>query len=486
MRNATLFAVLCLLCACQLAPTHRRPELPTDASYSAEYAGDVNAGTRAHAIPWREFFVDPRLQTLITAALDHNRDLVANVARIEEARSLYRVQRADRLPTVNVNASASRNRITPGSSTGATTGGGTDIGGGDIGGGSGVVTAREPFTVERYLANASVSAFELDFWGRVRNLSAAARARYLSTVQATRSFQLSLIRDVAIAYLDLLEATERIRLAEATVASREHGLRIAKRRREAGVTSALEFHQAESLLTQAQTDLAAVRLARARAETFLANLVGGRLPESLPDPLPLGQQTSGAVLAAGLPSELLEARPDILAAEEELRAARANVGAARAAFFPSITLTGSYGYASTDLDELFGDDGRTWSFGPTIRMPIFDFGRNRGNLSVARARENIAVANYERTIQTAFKEVADALAGRRYLADQVAAQERGTNATRRIVDLAQKRYREGVVSYLEVLDAERNAFSAEQALLQVRKTEIENLVSLYVALGGGQ
>jgi multidrug efflux system outer membrane protein len=188
---------------------------------------------------------------------------------------------------------------------------------------------------------------------------------------------------------------------------------------------------------------------------------------------------------AGLPSDLLTTRPDILAAEQRLRAARANIGAARAAFFPSITLTGSYGYASMELNDLLQDDGRIWSFGPTIDVPIFDFGRRRGNLTVATAREKIAVANYERAIQTGFQEVADALAGRRYLADQVAAQERATIAQRRLAQLARTRYREGVVSYLEVLDAERSLFSAEQALLQVRNAAAANLVTLYVALGGG-
>jgi multidrug efflux system outer membrane protein len=190
-------------------------------------------------------------------------------------------------------------------------------------------------------------------------------------------------------------------------------------------------------------------------------------------------------LAAGIPSDLLTTRPDILAAEERLRAARANIGAARAAFFPSITLTGNYGYASTDLDELVGEDRRTWSFGPTINLPIFDFGRRRGNLAATQARERIAIADYERTVQTSFQEVSDALAGRRFLAEQVAAQERGTRAQRQLAELARKRYSEGVVRYIEVLDAERNLFAAEQALLQVRRAEIANLVTLYVALGGG-
>jgi outer membrane protein, multidrug efflux system len=472
MRSA-LLCVLALLGACQLSPRHERGDLPTDTSYPAEYSGEVETGTRAPAIGWRDFFVDQRLATLIQTALDHNRDLAAVVAQIDEARGLYRIQRSERLPTIDVSGTATRNRIAPG-------GAGTTAAGEAVG-----APVTGPVTVNRYLLNVGVSAFELDFWGRVRNLSAAARSQYLATVEAARAFQLSLIREVALAYLDSLEASERIQLAEATVKSRQQGLHIAQRRREAGVTSALEFHQAESLLTQAETELAALRLSKAQSDNLLAVLVGGAVAGALADALPLDQQTSTQALAAGLPSELLEARPDILAAEERLRAARANIGAARAAFFPAITLTGSYGYASTELDDLVGDDGLTWSFGPTISLPIFDFGRRRGNLSVAQAREHIAVADYERAIQTGFQEVADTLAGRRYLAEQVAAQERGTLAQRRIADLARKRYREGVVSYLEVLDAERNLFAAEQALLQVRRAEAANLVALYVALGGG-
>ena len=316
-------------------------------------------------------------------------------------------------------------------------------------------------------------------------MSEAGRAEFLATIQAERAFRLSLIRDVAATYLSSLESAERIRLAEATVESRREGLRIARVRLDAGVTSALDFRQAESLLTQAETELASLRLIQARSDNFLAVLVGGPIVATLPDPLPLIRQTSLVMLAARLPSELLVARPDIIAAEERLRAAGANINAARAAFFPSIAVTGNFGFASAALGDLVGNDGLTWRFGPSITLPIFNRGRLRGNLTVAEAREDIAIASYERMIQTAFQEVSDALAGRRYLAEQVAAQERGTVAQRQIADLARTRYREGVVRYLEVLDAERNLFAAEQALLQLRRAEVENLVTLYVALGGG-
>ncbi|HEU4563616.1 MAG TPA: efflux transporter outer membrane subunit [Gemmatimonadaceae bacterium] len=467
MRNAVPVLALALAAGCSLAPKHVRPELASAPVYPAAYAGDSLAGERATAVGWRDFIEDPRLETLIDSALGNNRDLAIALARVEEARGIYRIQGADRLPTVGASAGAARSR------TGAASFGVPGAADG------------EAVEIDRYSVNVGVSAFELDFWGRVRSLTEAARSQFLATVQAQRAFRLSLVRQVAGTYLASREAAERIRLAEATVQSRREGLEIARTRLEAGITSELDYRQAESLLTQAEAELASLRLTRARAENALAVLVGVRVEAPLPEPRPLTAQVSARALEAGLPSELLVARPDIIAAEEQLRAARANIGAARAAFFPSISLTGSLGFASTELSDLLGNDGLAWSFGPSINLPIFDNGRRRGNLTVAKAREDVAVASYERTVQRAFQEVADALAGRRYLAEQVAAQERATEAQRRIAALARTRYEEGVVSYLEVLDAERNLFAAEQALLQVRRAEADNLIALYVSLGGG-
>ncbi|RJF93606.1 efflux transporter outer membrane subunit [Sphingomonas cavernae] len=457
--------VATLLSGCQMAPKHVRPDLPTASTFSQSYAGDVSIGQRATEISWRDFLVDPQLESLVATALAHNRDLAVAVAQIEEARGQYRIQDSTRLPNVDASGSAIRSR-TPLAS-------------------AGLPGQQGSITLNRYSVGVGISSFELDFWGRVRNLSEAARSQYLATVEAERAFRLALTRDVASTYFSGREAAERIALAEATVRSRQEGLRIAKRRLDAGVTSALDFRQSESLLTQAETELAGLKLVKAQSDNFLAVLTGGPLPGTLPTPLPLARQASPAELAAGLPSELLVARPDIIAAEEQLRAARANIGAARAAFFPTISLTGNIGFASDALGNLVGENGFSWSFGPSISLPIFDFGRTQGNLTVAEARENIAIATYEKTVQTAFQEVSNALAGRRFLAEQVAAQERGTEAQRRIARLAQTRYREGVANYLEVLDAERNLFSAEQALLQLRRAQADNLVALYVALGGG-
>ncbi len=460
MRNSLLIVILGLLGACQLAPEHIRPSLPTQAQYPSDYAVDEVGSQVASQLDWREVFVDQRLQALVENALVNNRDLQVAVLRIDEARAAYRIQRADRLPSVAGSASAQRSRTSIATSS-------TSAG-----------------VSESYTAGLTIPAFELDFWGRVHNLSAAALRNYLATVEAARAFQRSLARDVALTYLAALEAEERIALAVRTVQARSDQLRIARRRLDAGVTSELEFRQAETLLTQAEAELAGLRLTRAQNQNLLAVLVGGPIGDDLPMPRSLANQVGATALSAGLPSNLLESRPDIRAAEESLIAARANIGAARAAFFPSILLTGSSGYASTDLDSLLGTDGRSWSFGPAINLPIFDFGRRRANLDVAKAREHIAVAEYEQSIQTAFREVADALAGKRYLADQVAAQERGVVAQRRLAELAHKRYSEGVVRYLEVLDAERSLFAAEQALLQVRRIEAGNHIALYIALGG--
>lgn len=456
-------AAALLLASCNFAPRDVRPPAPIADHYpdqpATPDAADAGAAS-ATGIGYAEYFPDPRLQALIARGLEHNRDLAVAVAQIAEAGALYRVQRGDLLPEVAASASVSHARgQLPGSPL--------------------------PVTATQQQVAVGIPGFELDFWGRVRNLTAAARNRYLATVAGARAARLALIRSIATGYWTLLEADERVALAQSTVDSRAEGLHIADRRLEAGVTSALDFRQAESLLTQAQTELAALHQARAEARNLLTVLVGGPIPDDLAPPLALAQQRPTRQLAPGTPSQLLEARPDIAAAEAQLRAARADVGAARAAFFPNIALIGSLGYASTDLDQLFDGDSFNWSVGPSLNLPIFNWGKRKGNLDVAKARTDIAVATYEKTVQTAFREVADALAGQRYLADEVAAQAHAADTQREIARLAAIRYREGVAEYLEVLDAERNLFTAEQQLLSLQRRELSNLAGLYAALGGG-
>jgi len=396
---------------------------------------------------------------------------MAATARIEQARARFRIEDSRRLPNLVATASGTRTRQ-------ATAGNPAFAAGGD--------NLPTSFTFNRFDIGVGVSAFELDFWGRVKNLSDAARASYLASVATQRAFYLSLIADTATTYFEIVETEEQIVLAEATAASRREGLKIAKLRLDAGVTSALPYRQAETLLTQAEQQIASERLALAQLRNQLAVLVGGATPEgSPPQGLSLAAQVDERRLAAGLPSELLLARPDILAAEEQLRAARANIGAARAAFFPSISLTGNTGLTSGSLGSLFDSDGLGWSFGPSISLPIFDFGAREADLDLAKALEVEQVANYDRTVQQAFREVSDALAGREYLAEQIATLERARIAQSEIARIARARYREGVADYLEVLDAERNLFSAEQQLLATRRAWLQNRATLFVSLGGG-
>ena len=457
MRKASALLIALLLAGCSQQPKYVQPGLPT----APEFPGDGwanSAGPRAVEVHWRNFFRDPRLQVLIERALVNNRDLRASVLRIEEARGQYRIQRADRLPNVDALAGATRSRT------------------GDGQGGS--------ITGNRFEIGASVASFELDFWGRVRSLTEAARSRYLGTVQAQRAFQIALVADVAEAYLTERELDARIAVAERTVQSRVRALEIGRLRLDAGVTSALDYRQIETLLTQAQTELANLQLQRAQTRNTIEFLVGGPAPGPLPGPLPLEAQGLVENISPGLPSELMVNRPDILEAEEELRASNADVGAARAAFFPQISLTGALGFASGALGSLFSGGAFTWSLGGNASLPIFDAGRNRGNLDVAVARRGIATAGYERAIQNAFREVADRLAGRRWLAERLTSQQRELAAQRDRSELAMLRYQNGVANFLEVLDAQRELFAVEQQVLLTRREQLTNAVELYVALGG--
>ncbi len=464
-RFATGTALCLVLAGCaNFAPPHTRPALPVEERYPAELRPDGT--TVAARMSYRDWFTDPQLQQLIATALANNADLMAATARIDQARAQYRIEDSRRLPEVVASGSAIRTRQPVTDTT--TTGDG-----------------RNSVTANRFDVGVGVASFEIDFWGRIANLSEAARAQYLATVAAQRAFYLSLVADTATTYFEIIETREQIALAEATAESREEALRIAKLRLDAGVTSALPYRQAETLLTQAQQQLASERLALAQLQNQLTVLVGGRLPADLPAGLSLASQADGRRLDAGLPSELLLNRPDIIAAEEQLRAARANIGAARAAFFPSISLTGNAGLSSTSLGGLFGSSGLGWSFGPSIDLPIFDAGSRRAQLSLAEATEEEEVANYDKTVQVAFREVADSLAGRVYLAEQITVLERAVQAQQKIARIARVRYREGVGSYLEVLDAERSLFSAEQQLLTTRRAWVQNRATLFVALGGG-
>lgn len=481
MRKILLtLAATSTLAGCNFAPQYRQPVAPVSTSFPDAQAAP---GSRLAAdIGWREFFGDQRLQTYVDAALTNNRDLAQAVARIDQARAQYRIQDAQRLPQLGLQGSGTRTR-TPLNALGF----GDALGGGTGDGETPVETSSpSSITFNQYNLGVAVTSFELDFWGRVRNLSDAARARYLSTVEAERAFRLSLVSQVAATYLTIRAGEERIALAERTVTTRREGLRIAKLRFDRGVTSSVDYNQSELLVTQAEAELAELRRTTGQAQNLLTVLVGGPIdPATLPAPRSINDAGQFAAIDPGLPSALIANRPDVLGAEYNLRAANADIGAARAAFFPNISLTGNYGWASSDLGDLFKSGFQSWSFGGALNLPIFDWGARKAQLNLTRAQADELVAAYQRTVQEAFREVADALVARRHFAEQIAAQERTVAAQRSLARTAQLRYGNGISIYLEVLDAERNLFAAEQQLLALRSAQLQNGVSLYVALGGG-
>jgi len=459
-----------VLTGCTLAPHYDRPAPPVATAFPAAPEGyaaaEVTTGESRPApeIGWREFFRDPRLQALIATSLDNNRDLRVAALRIEEARSLYQIQRADLLPTVNASAGFTRERL---AAVQSPTGGSVV---GDV-----------------YQAGLGIASYELDFFGRVRSLSNAALAQYFATEEARRAAHISLVSNVAQAYLAERSFAEQYELARDTLKARESTYALAKQRFDAGATSALDLRDNESLVAQARVAAAQLARQRAQAQNALEVLVGMPIASipNLPAPMRLSDERIISDIPAGLPSDLLEQRPDIRAAEQQLLSANANIGAARAAFFPRITLTANAGTISPTFSGLFDAGTHAWSFAPQLVLPIFDYGRNKSNLDLANVRKNIEIATYERTIQVAFGEVADALVARGTLEDQVAGQEQFRNAEAARYELARVRFRSGVSSYLDELDAQRQLFTAEQALIQARQLRLNNAIDLYRALGGG-
>lgn len=463
MRKLALLVGLTALSGCNLAPPYRQPVAPIAAHYPV---ASVEAAPMAADLGWNDFFLDPHLRALIAAALEKNLDLAQSYARIDQAREQYRIQGTERLPIANAAGQGQRSRQPIGALALP----------GDSSGGLSAIEQTQ------YQANASVSAFELDLWGRVRNMAQAERERWLASVEGARSFRLSLVAQVASTWFDIRAGEQRIKLAEQSLTGRREGVRIAGKRLDAGVTSTVDYDQAVLLLTQAQTELADIQRTTEVARNLLAVLIGGPVEAPLPEPSD-GPQVRA--IGAGLPSALLLNRPDILQAEHNLRAVHADIGAARAAFFPTISLTGSFGFASAALDTLFDKGNRSWNYGGSVSLPIFDWGRRQSQVRLNEAKAAELTAAYQSAIQQAFQEVSDGLVGRRRYAEQIAAQERTVEAQVRLARTARYRYENGIAIYLEVLDAERNLFAAGQQLIQLRALETQNGVSLYTALGGG-
>jgi outer membrane protein, multidrug efflux system len=449
-----------LVSGCASMQPHERPPLPMPPAYARASVAPA-VPVRASDVGWQSFFGDERLKTLIGTALANNRDLMLAVRRVDEARALYGIERADRWPALNGSVSASRSRDPAELSA------------------SGRATVSNQYQVAL-----GSSAWELDFWGRVRSLEVAALESFLASDEARRAAQVSLIAQVARIYLSESELDERIDLTERSLATRQEAERIARRRFEVGSAARVDAVQAAILVSQARAEWTALQRQREQNRHALELLVGTPLPA---ERRTLSRLENGFTLAfaAGLPSDLLIQRPDLREAERRLKAANANIGAARAAFFPRITLIGSLGVASRELDGLFKSGSTSWSLAPSLSVPLFDGGLNQAGLDLARARRELALAEYERSVQNAFREVADALAERHWLAEQVQAQRVTLEAQRERGRIAALRYGQGAATYLEVLDAQRDLFAAEQSLVQTRRAHLASSINLYAALGGG-
>ncbi|MES2035962.1 MAG: efflux transporter outer membrane subunit [Pseudomonadota bacterium] len=454
LSRTAVLAVL-LLGGCNLAPPYEQPMAPIPGAYPEP---PLATGRQASDVAWENFFGDPQLKAYMAAALGNNRDLSAATARIAQAQAQFRIQQANRLPQVDAAVSGSRTRVP---------------------------TPAGANTSELYAAQIGVTSFEIDFWGRLANLSEAARGQYLATVEAQRAFRLTLIRNVASVYYGIRSGEEAIALVERTLETRRHGREIARLRLEAGVTSGVDFDQASILVTQAEAQLADLQRTTQQQRHLLMVLVGGPVTAPLPPGRGIADAGQFATLDPGLPSSLLLNRPDIQAAEQQLRAANANIGAARASYLPFIALTATGGYVSPELASLFNSGSQTWSYGLAAALPLFDWGRRRALVDQSRARQEELAANYQRAIQEAFREVSDGLVARRRLEEQIRAQEQAVAAQRDLAEIADLRYDNGVSIYLEVLDAERSLLAAEQQLILLRAASLQNGAALYTALGGG-
>ncbi len=452
------------LTGCTLAPKYHRPAAPVSDGWP-DYSATNSAAASSNAVAgigWREFFNDPRLQQLVGIALTNNRDLRLAVLNVELSRAQYRVTRATLLPPLDATGSYTRQR-SPGF----------------------LLFPGESLVNSQYSAEIGATAYELDLFGRVRSLKKQALENYFATEEARRNAQLALVATVAAEYLTELENDEQIAIARQTLETVQSAYDLNRQSYEAGAASELDVRSAEAQVQTAKVSIANYQLQRNAAENALVLLLGGPLPANLPAGQPLNGEKILADLPAGLPSELLQRRPDILAAEHQLEAANANIGAARAAFFPSISITASAGFSSDQLAHLFTGGSWTWLFNPQITVPIFTDALNKANLDVANVEKNINIANYEKAIQTAFREVADALSAKNLLAQEITGQEVLVQAEQTRYDLANARYRNGVDNYLTVLLAQQDLYAARQNLVTLHFARLSNLVTLYQALGGG-
>jgi multidrug efflux system outer membrane protein len=448
--------IAAVLAACSLVPVYQRPDPPVSPTYpNAESA--PQGGVLAAQIGWRDVFQDARLQGLIEVALRNNRDLRAATLNVEEARALYRVQRSALFPQLDASVSHASSR-----------------------------TALDGAVIQSRLYSAGAAAsWEPDIFGARRSASEAALQRFFASAYGRRAAHILLVSQVANQYLAILADDELLQVTRDTLATARSSYGLSKAQFEGGVGNELSLRQAEGVLRQAEANYTAQQRLRTQDENTLVLLLGSSLPQDLPPAVPLGSQAILADVPAGLPSELLTRRPDVLQAEAVLRGANADIGAARAAFFPSISLTGSVGTVSPELHSLFRSNTREWSFVPSIVLPIFHGGELRASLDAAKIEKDVRIAQYEKVIQAAFMDVANGLAARGTYNEQVAALERYVAAEQVALKLSLERFRAGIDSYLNVLTAQNALYGAQQALVQARLGRLANRVSLYQALGGG-
>jgi multidrug efflux system outer membrane protein len=466
VRNAASLLILAALwvSGCTLIPDYTRPEAPIPPRWPSGPAYREPAAAPedrpADELGWRDYFTDPRLQALIEAGLQNNRDLRAAALNVERARALYRIRQAEILPAVDASGRLLDERV-PGTINGD----------------------GRSYTVKQYRAEVGVTSWEIDFFGRIRSLAQSALEQYAATEQARRGAQILLISEIANAYLSLAADRDSLRLSQSTLETQLAAVNLIRRRFEVGIVSALDLRQSQTRAESARVDVIRFTEQVARDENALNLLVGSpvdaaQLPEGLAAVTPLPG------LAPGLPSDVLLRRPDVLQAESLLKAANANIGAARAAFFPRITLTGAVGTASGDLSDLFQSGSFAWKFNPQVTMPIFD-ARTWAALKATEVDQELAVTAYEGAIQSAFRDVADALARHGTIGDQVHAQQALVDATQAAFQLSTARYEKGIDIYLNVLDAQRSLYVAQQVLIALNLVQRSNQVRLYAALGGG-
>jgi multidrug efflux system outer membrane protein len=440
------------LTGCTMIPKYERPAAPVAAQYPG--ATGPQKESEASDIAWRNFFAEERLKKLIELALVNNRDLRVAVLNVEQSRAQYRITRSASFPTVD-------------------------------GGGSYTRSHASGITADQWSASLGTTAYELDLFGRVRSLNKQALEKYLATGEAQRSAQISLVAEVAAQYFALRQAEEQLKLARQTLAAVQDSYTLNKATFDAGASNELDLRTAEGQVQTAKINVVTYERQLAQAQNALVLLVGQPLPTDLPAPSSFSDTNMLADIPAGLPSDLVQRRADILQAEHTLKAANANIGAARAAFFPTITFTGSIGTTSAEFEKLFGSGTGVWSFSPQVTVPIFTGGQNRADLDSAKVSTRIEVANYEKAIQTAFREVADALVANSSYATQIEAEGALTNAQQKRFELANLRYRQGEDSYLNVLSAQQDLYSAQQGHLEAQYNKLASQISLYKALGGG-